>query len=64
MVGVKDAVVFDEKALATLMNNWFVNIVADLCGALLRKELFWVQNMLYVQPHLVLVDTSLLFAQH
>ena len=26
----KDAVVYDEKALATLMNNYFVNIIADL----------------------------------
>ena len=30
MLREKDVVVADEKALATLMNNYFVNITADL----------------------------------
>ena len=30
MLRVKDVVIADEKALATLMNNYFVNITADL----------------------------------
>ena len=30
MLRGKDVVVSDEKALATLMNNYFVNITADL----------------------------------
>ena len=30
MLREKDVVVSDEKALATLMNNYFVNITGDL----------------------------------
>ena len=30
MLREKDVVVADEKALVTLMNNYFVNIIADL----------------------------------
>ena len=30
MLREKDVVVADEKALATLMNNYFVNLTADL----------------------------------
>ena len=30
MLREKDVVVADEKALATLMNNYFVNVTADL----------------------------------
>ena len=30
MLRVKDVVIADVKALATLMNNYFVNITADL----------------------------------
>ena len=30
MLRKKDVVVADEKALATLMNNYFVNVKADL----------------------------------
>ena len=30
MLRVKDVVAADEKALGTLMNNYFVNVTADL----------------------------------
>ena len=30
MLGEKDVVVADEKALATLMDNYFVNVTANL----------------------------------
>ena len=30
MLREKDVIISDEKALATLMNNYFVNITADL----------------------------------
>ena len=47
MLREKDVTVADEKALATLMNNYFVNITADL-DLKRDSENFMMHQLVYI----------------
>ena len=47
MLREKDVTVADEKALATLMNNYFVNITADL-DLKRDSENFMIHQLVYI----------------